>query len=140
MSRYRWMVPSPHGNRNRYISGCRCARCKASHRRYMQEYRARVANGETRPRPSSVALVGPLPPVLETNTAAGAPGPVEAAVAAEVAGLPAAVSRPGLVACALVLGRLLDGRAVSPKPQAARQLARLLDQLHTGRGAVVVWN
>jgi hypothetical protein len=54
------------------------------------------------------------------------------AVAAELDGLAAASSRPGLAACAVVLGRLLDSRAQSSKPQAARQLADILDRLHKG--------
>jgi hypothetical protein len=48
--------------------------------------------------------------------------------------LPLAQSRPSLVAIAAAMGRILDGRPVSPKAAAARQLAMVLDRLHKGSG------
>lgn len=58
------------------------------------------------------------------------PGDVELAVALELAGLSAAVDQPALAAAAVAMGRLLDSRAQSAKPSAARVLAPLLDDLH----------
>jgi hypothetical protein len=57
------------------------------------------------------------------------PGRVECGVRAELAGL---TERPGLVAVALAMARVLDNpRAVSSQPAAAKVLASLLDQLHS---------
>jgi hypothetical protein len=87
-----------------------------------------------RPRPS-VAIVADTGDSVGPSPAA-APGPVETAVLAEVAGLPAAASRPGLAALALAMGRLLDHpRALSSKPAAARQLARFMDDLRQASAA-----
>ncbi|MGA7053200.1 MAG: hypothetical protein WBZ37_18410 [Mycobacterium sp.] len=66
------------------------------------------------------------------KVAPSGPGPVEVAIQAEVAGLAAAESRPGLVAAALALGKLLDGRAVSSMPAAAGRLVAIMDELHKG--------
>jgi hypothetical protein len=65
-------------------------------------------------------------------------GAVEAGVQAELEGLAAAESHPALVQVALALGRVLDGRIPTPKPQAAGKLMVVLDKLHKGselRGA-----
>jgi hypothetical protein len=115
-------VASRHGTRGRYKAGCRCTDCQRAQAVYQREYRGRVADGAVRPRPPSVALVGPLPPT--------AAGPVELAVQAELDGLAAARSRPGVAAAAVVMGRVLDSHANSSKPSAARVLTRLLDELH----------
>ena len=119
-------MASPHGNRNGYIAGCRCDRCKASQRVHQQEYRGRVADGTVRPRaPSSAAMFGPLPP--------SGPGRVEAAVGQEIEGLPLAAARPALVKTAVSLAKILDNpRAVSQQPAAAGKLVDILDRLHKG--------
>jgi hypothetical protein len=62
-------------------------------------------------------------------------------VQGEVAGLAAAELQPVLAAAAVAMGRLLDGRAQSAKPSAAKQLVALLDELHRasarrGRGGL----
>jgi hypothetical protein len=61
------------------------------------------------------------------------PGPVERAVAEEVAGLAAADARPGLAAGALALARVLDNpRVPSAHPPAVKVLVMVLDTLHKG--------
>jgi hypothetical protein len=62
------------------------------------------------------------------------PGPVELAVRIELDGLAQTDARPGIAAIASAMARILDGRAASSKPAAARQLARALDELHQGSG------
>jgi hypothetical protein len=70
------------------------------------------------------------------------PGPVEAGVEAEIAGL--AEARPGLAQIALAMARLLDNpRAVATQPAAAKVLAALLDKLRSAsargrRGALAL--
>jgi hypothetical protein len=59
-------------------------------------------------------------------------GPVEAAVELELASLAAAQSRPALVAIAAAMARILDGRAPTPKPAAAKVLVSVMDTLHKG--------
>ncbi|MGO9352486.1 MAG: hypothetical protein ACLP3C_17330 [Mycobacterium sp.] len=82
-----------------------------------------MADGTVRP---SVAFVGPLPAPPDSL------GPVEAAIGREVDGLPMAAARPSLVEVAKVLGRVLDGKATSLKPAAAKQLGAIMDTLHKG--------
>lgn len=89
-----WMtMTATHGTRHRYVNGCRCDDCKAANREYERDRRARRASGEV-PRCTAVVSL-PAQPVLEASV----PGRVEAAVALEVGGLPAA---------AKVLAGLLD--------------------------------
>jgi hypothetical protein len=58
-------------------------------------------------------------------------GPVESAVQDEINGL--GQTRPGLVAIALAMSRLLDSsRASSTQPAAAKVLVSVLDTLHKG--------
>jgi hypothetical protein len=105
-----------HG-RERYRRGCRCDECKEAQRVYQRVYRERHALGLTQPQQ----------PPTEQNCS---PGPVELAVASELATLVSAESRPALAAIAAAMARLLDSRAVGPKPQAAKVLVTLLDALH----------
>jgi len=58
------------------------------------------------------------------------PGDAESAVQLELAGLSAAAEQPAVAAAAVAMARLLDHpRVSSPKPSAARQLTRILDEL-----------
>jgi hypothetical protein len=103
-----------HGTPSRYSQGCRCADCTEAHRLRAIDYRTRKEESE------------PLP-------AQTAPGQVETAVAAEIAGLASAEARPGLAAVATAMARLLDDpRAKTPKPAAAKVLVTVLDTLHKG--------
>ena len=99
-------MAAKHGTRRRYVEGCRCEGCTEANRLYFRRRRA----GDTAPPPAAVVS---LP-------AAGAsePGPVEAAVEAEMAGLTDA--RPGLAQTALALARILDNpKAINQQPAAA---------------------
>jgi hypothetical protein len=117
-----------HGTRRGYGEGCRCDDCKDAQRLYQRRYREWKAYGETRPH-SAPAAVAQLPPA-ELQPAG--PGPVEAATKQEIAGL-AAQTRPGLVAIALAMARILDSsRAASAQPAAAKLLVTVLDTLHKG--------
>lgn len=108
-----------HGTRRRYsVEGCRCDACREAQRIYCADPRERHANGEVVGRGAVVSLP------VESG-----PGPVEVAVQAELAGLSTAELRPAIAAAALALARVLDGRAVSSDPNAARQLTKLLDEL-----------
>lgn len=108
---YRGGMASAHGTRRRYLSGCRCDLCTEEQRLHMRAYRERRAERDAVPE-----LAGP--------------GAVELATKAQLADLSAAESQPGLAAIAVALAKVLDGRIPTPKPAAARQLVRVLDELH----------
>ena len=103
-----------HGTPSRYSQGCRCADCTEAHRLRAIDYRTRKEESESLP-------------------AQTAPGQVETAIAVEIAGLASAEARPGLVAIAAAMARLLDDpRAKTPKPAAAKTLVAVLETLHKG--------
>jgi hypothetical protein len=111
-----------HGTQRSYVAGCRCKDCKEAHRAAARDYRERRASGLT---PASVV---PIRSAVVSEPSG--PGAVESAVKAELAGLSQAQVQPALAAGALAMGRVLDSRADSSKPAAARMLVRLLDELH----------
>jgi hypothetical protein len=121
-------MAASHGTRSGYLRGCRCDRCRHAQALYQQRYRERRANGETRPH-SAPVVVAQLPPAELQPVG---PGPVELAVESELAGLPAAQSRPAMSAIALAMSRILDGEVPTPKPGAAKVLVSVLDTLHKG--------
>jgi hypothetical protein len=103
-----------HGTPSRYSQGCRCSDCTEAHRLRAIDYRTRKEESESLP-------------------AQTAPGQVETAIAVEIAGLASAEARPGLVAIAAAMARLLDDpRAKTPKPAAAKTLVAVLETLHKG--------
>jgi hypothetical protein len=110
-------VAAKHGTRRRYVEGCRCEDCTEANRLYFRQRRDAgkvVATGENSP--------VDLPP--------SEPGPVEAGVEAELAGL--ADARPGLAQIALALARIMDNpKAVNQQPAAAKVLSVLLDRLRS---------
>jgi hypothetical protein len=107
-----------HGTRRGYGEGCRCDDCKDAQRLYQRRYRERQALRNVTPvSPDEVALSNKV-------------GPVESAVKKEIAGL-AAEARPGLVAVAVAMARILDNsRVPAPKPAAAKVLVSVMDTLH----------
>jgi hypothetical protein len=116
-----------HGTRRGYGEGCRCDECKCAQRLYQRNYRERKANGLTG---SPVAVVQ-LPP---SELLPAGPGRVELAVEAELDGVAGAEARPGLVAIALAMSRILDSsRAVSAQPAAAKVLVTLRKGSAQGR-------
>jgi hypothetical protein len=105
-------VSAPHGTKARYSGGCKCDECRHAQRLYQREYRDRVTQLQATP-------TGPA-------------GPVELAVQAQLEELSAAVAQPALAAAALCMGRVLDGRVPTPKPQACAKLMDVLDRLKKG--------
>jgi hypothetical protein len=74
---------------------------------------------------------------MQTEAAAvaarrGERGPVELALAEQLAGLSAAAEQPALAQAALALARVLDGGVPTPAANAARGLADILDRLRKG--------
>jgi hypothetical protein len=116
-------MATTHG-RGAYVRGCRCDQCRQAESDYQRARRCRQREEVSDPVRSE-------------------PGPVEAAVEAELTGL--AENRPGLAEVALALARIMDDpKAVSGQAPAAKVLVAVLDKLHSvgaqgrrGRLAVV---
>lgn len=98
-------------------------------REYNADLRQRKANGgPIGPSGKVVSL-----PTSSANTAPAAPGPVEAAVQAEIEHLQQTIDRPGLAAMALSLAQLMDDPTQKGKrPDASAKLDGLLDKLRKG--------
>ncbi len=107
-------MAAKHGTANCYNQGCRCDACRYSHRLRAANYRQRR---------SVLAIATPT-----SGEEFSSPGPVEAGVQAEIAEL--ADARPGVAQMALAMARILDSKAVSQQPAAAKVLVMLLDKLH----------
>jgi hypothetical protein len=119
-------MSAKHGTHSRYSQGCRCDACAEGHRLTARDYAQRKNAGQVRPR---VQLVKSSPP---DSGVTPEPGPVEAATQQEINAMPAQ-TRPGLVAIALAMARILDSsRAASAQPAAAKVLVSVLDTLHRG--------
>src|SRR6185312_2460161 len=103
-------------NRTRYKSGCRCDRCRKAQSDYRKDLRLR---SKARVPAGTVSTLKSVPP-LPSSSKPSKPGRVEAAVLAELEGLTSAVKRPGLVASARAMARVLDTPLyVSQHPAAA---------------------
>ncbi|MFD7045653.1 hypothetical protein [Rhodococcus jostii] len=108
-------------NRTRYLAGCRCEVCKSAQSVYRRELSARKAAGKP-VRPVLVQM-----PSQDVSTVDGES--VEAAVGREI-GMLDTSKRPGLVATAIALARILDTRsAMAQHASAAGKLAELLAEL-----------
>lgn len=120
-------MAAEHGTRSRYNAGCKCELCAEAERTYKRERRAKKreqdAAGPTAAPAASV--VAQLP-----TTAAPQDGQsVEQAVAAEIAKRDTS-TRPGLVATALALARVLDSKgAIMQHASAAARLTDILNQI-----------
>ncbi len=119
--------PPPHGSHSRYNNhGCRCSECVRARSIYLREYTIRRAHADVTGRRK-------LPTITEAIRPPEERGPVELAVAAEIAEYPLAVERPALAAVALVLGRDLDcATFTSSHSRLAAELKRVLDVLTAG--------
>jgi hypothetical protein len=115
------------GTRASYVGGCRCDDCRAAESAYQR--------GRRRKAPlAAVPALPAAPPEAEQ------PGRVEAAVQAEIDGLSTAAKRPGLVAAALAMARLLDSPLnTAQHPQAVARLQALLAELRAGADARKGW-
>jgi hypothetical protein len=108
--------PSKHGKT------CKCAGCMEARRAYMQRWRARQRG---------LDIEEPKRTTVEED------------VRAELATMSAADSRPGLVAGALAMARILDNpRLATTHPSANRQLWQTLERIrlssHTAKGRLAV--
>jgi hypothetical protein len=111
------VLEPPHGRSRYRHHGCRCEVCVESNRLYMRGLRARKR------------VLRPVPAV--PTDANATPGPVVAAVQAELDGLGDLTGSQGLAAAAIAMARILDSDGNIPTwPSAARQLSSLLDTLH----------
>lgn len=108
------IADKPHG-RSRYNAGCRCGECRTANRDHQRKRRSKYL--------SPVPAGDPSPPVEFID------GPVTLAVRAQLAGLPAAEDRPGLVAIAIRLAQLMDTQSAVPQFSAA---AKVLSEIITG--------
>lgn len=132
-----------HGSRKGYRAGCRCDQCKCAEAGYQRDLKQRklesdVPVGNAAGPAVRLASVSNNP-VTSGNTAlnmyaepAGAvEGSAVAAVLAEIKDL--SDPRPGLVAIALEMARVLDDpKAITSKAPAAGRLADVLDRLSKG--------
>jgi hypothetical protein len=110
-----------------YYRGCRCAVCREGVRLRVAERRA--AKRTLTPVPAPPAEDAGVP--NETPAPNDAPGPVVAAVQAELATLGDLTGWQGLAAAAVAMAHILDHPgAVTTQPAACRQLMSLLDVLH----------
>lgn len=113
-------------NRTRYLAGCRCDTCKKAQSEYRRDLRRRK-NAEKAgvPAPQSGSLSAVPPPRSDPPDAPAAPDEdsVEAQVRREIEGFATAEEKPGRVAMAIALARLLDNPAAYAQHSAA--VARL---------------
>jgi hypothetical protein len=132
-----------HGIRKGYKSGCRCDQCKCAEATYQRELKQRKQES---PGPADNQVLPAVRlasvsnnPVTSGNTALNmystSPEPAEtsavAAVMAEIRDL--SDPRPGLVAIALEMARVLDDpKAITSKAPAAGRLTDVLDRLSKG--------
>jgi hypothetical protein len=120
-----------HGTRSTYVGGCRCDECKVAESNYQRDRRRSKRK---------LGSVPTLPNRPDANDSPDAVGLVEGAVQAEIDTLSTAAKRPGLVAAALAMARLLDGPLyVAQHPQAAARLQGLLAELRIGADTKKGW-
>ena len=101
------IADKPHG-RTRYNAGCRCGQCRTANREHQRRLRSKPLASVPRPEGS--------PPADFID------GPVTEAVRAQLASLPAAQDRPGLIAIAIRLGQLMDTESAVPQYSAAAKV------------------
>lgn len=119
-------MAAQHGSRTRYNSGCRCDECKKASRDYDKVRRQRMLASK-----HGGGTVTTLP--TSTNADEHQPGMNEAGVLAEIGSLSTAASRPGLVAVAITLARVLDSPlAIAQHSSAGHRLSETLDKLRKG--------
>lgn len=129
------MAEQEHGTRGRYRVGCRCDPCRRAENDYRKGLRQRNAGARLQAVPQSVPVM-PLassePPVA-SEAQVGAVESVSAAVQREIALLAGAAEKPGMVATALAMAKILDSPvAVAQHPAAAARLVELMAILGKG--------
>ena len=121
------MAVADHGRR-RYQQGCRCDQCRLAEAEYQKRNRQRRAA-------KALKAVQDQPESDDTEPSEDAAGPVSvvAAVALEVDGLAGVDGKPGLVATALAMAKILDNPvAIAQHPAAAARLMDLMSDLRKG--------
>jgi hypothetical protein len=131
MSRPETLKTLRHGNRTTYVRGCRCEECRAANRAYQHELNDRRRMGEPVNKPlakvTSLRSEPVMEPEVEQETG---PGPVQAAVIAQIATLSAAKRQPGLAESVIAMARIIDNpRLATTHPSAHRQLMAGVDKL-----------
>ena len=122
-------MASQHGSRTRYNSGCRCDECKKASRDYDKIRRQRMLASKHAP-----ATVYALPQPADIQ--GGEMGPVETAVMAQIALLSTAETRPGLVAIASAMAKVLDSPlAIAQHGSTGKNLAEILEKIGKGSDA-----
>lgn len=137
------MAAAKHGTRQRYKQGCSCDPCKAAEAAYKREQRrrrnARNAAGEDAAPLAIVQAIIPKPATSATEPedpergAERQPGPVEAAIRAQLGALSTVEARAGEAEMAYALAKLLDNpKALPQHSAAAHRLSELIDKLRKG--------
>lgn len=122
------MAVADHHGRRRYQQGCRCDQCRLAEAEYQKRNRQRRAA-------KALKAVPDQPESDDTEPSEDAAGPVSvvAAVALEVDGLAGVDGKPGLVATALAMAKILDNPvAIAQHPAAAARLMDLMSDLRKG--------
>jgi len=123
------LAVADHGRR-RYQQGCRCDQCRLAEAEYQKRNRQRRAAKALKAVPDQ-----DQPESDDTEPSEDAAGPVSvvAAVALEVDGLAGVDGKPGLVATALAMAKILDNPvAIAQHPAAAARLMDLMSDLRKG--------
>lgn len=127
------MTTTPHG-RSRYQRGCRCATCCSANRTY--------ARDRKRAKQSQLRALPPIPADPSPQDQPQEPGPVGAAVRAQLDTTAAARERPGLAAIAVALAEVLDNQSAIPQHAAAAhrliELLGLMSKSATRHGRLTV--
>jgi len=119
-------MASQHGSRTRYNTGCRCDSCKLANREYDKSRRQKILASKHAP-----ATVTALPRPAEMQV--GEVGRVEFGIMAEIAELSTAAGRPGLVAIASAMAKVLDSPlAIAQHGSTGKALAEILDKIRKG--------
>jgi hypothetical protein len=117
-------MPGRHGRVCYIKDHCRCDVCRQAERDYRLAHRARARGLELLPDASDE------PQVTRDAEDSSPPGPVLTAVLAELDGLPATKSRPGLAASAIRMAEIIDSKPLSTTaPSAQRRLQAALSEL-----------
>lgn len=119
------MAVADHGERRRYQLGCRCDQCRLAEAEYQKRNRQRRA--------AKALKAVPDQPESDNTAPEDAPVGVVDAVQREVDGLAGVDGKPGLVATAVAMAKILDNPvAIAQHPAAAARLMDLLADLHKG--------
>lgn len=119
-------MAADHGTRSRYNAGCKCELCANAERQYKRDRRAKKREQAGTSAPAA-SVIAQLPAAAAPATESGET--VEQSVQREIDKRDTS-ARPGLVATALALARVLDNRgALMQHASAAARLTDILNQI-----------